>query len=82
MPNLTETERAILDLEAGWWKYPGAKETAIRERFGPVNGYYLRLLALIERPEAMEYAPLAVGRLRRARDRHSGRSVRRRGWGG
>jgi hypothetical protein len=30
---LGERDRAILDFERQWWKYAGAKETAIRESF-------------------------------------------------
>jgi hypothetical protein len=31
---LTDLERAVLDFERSWWKYEGAKDAAIRERFG------------------------------------------------
>jgi hypothetical protein len=31
---LAERDRAILAFERQWWKYAGAKETAIRELFG------------------------------------------------
>jgi len=67
MTNLIDTERAMLDLEGAPWRYGAAKERAIAERFGmePVR-YRQQLAALIRRPEAMEYAPIVVGRLRRA----------------
>lgn len=65
---LPDRDKAILDFEATWWKYKGAKEAAILERFG-IGGtrYYQILSALIDRPEALEYAPLVVNRLRRRR---------------
>jgi len=67
---LTERDRAILDFERTWWTEPGPKDTAIRERF-ELSGtrYYQLLTELIDVPEALEYDPLLVRRLRRARDR-------------
>lgn len=80
---LTDRDRAILDFERSWWSQPGPKETAIRERFelSPTR-YYELLNELLERPEAMEYDPLCVRRLRRLRDRrrrqrYEGRSIER-----
>jgi hypothetical protein len=32
-PSLGERDREILEFERQWWKYAGAKETAIRESF-------------------------------------------------
>lgn len=68
MEQLTEHEQAILDFERQWWRYPGAKETAIRERFdiSPTT-YYSRLNALIDRDEALAADPMNVRRLRRLR---------------
>lgn len=66
---LSERERAILDFERSWWKQPGRKEDAIRDRFGLSAGRYRQLLAaLIDRPGAEEFDPLVIRRLRRARD--------------
>jgi hypothetical protein len=65
---LDETARATLDLEAGWWRYAGTKESAIRERFAEdPPAYYRRLGRLLDDPESMEYAPVLVRRLRRQR---------------
>ena len=65
---LTETEMAVLDFERQWWKYAGAKETAVRERFDmSATRYYQVLNALIERPAALAYDPMLVHRLRRLR---------------
>ena len=67
---LTERDRAILDFERTWWTQPGPKELAIKERFelSPTR-YYQVLNELLDSPEAMEYDPLVVRRLRRFRDR-------------
>ena len=71
-------DRDVLAFERQWWRYGGAKEEAIRERFGlSATRYYQVLNAVIDRPEALATDPLLVRRLRRvrsARQRHrSGR---------
>ena len=69
---LTDTERAILDLEGETFRFAGSKEQAIVERFGMSSTrYYQRLNALLARPEAWEYAPTTVSRLRRVRASHA-----------
>jgi hypothetical protein len=75
MPDLTDNETAILDLERNWWKHAGAKDAVIRERFdvSPTR-YYQVLGALLERPEALAYDPMLVRRLVRLRERR--RAVR------
>jgi len=66
---LTPREQAILDFERSWWTEPGTKETAILERFELSGSRYYRILGeLLETPEAMQYDPLLVRRLRRMRD--------------
>ena len=67
---LKERDQAILDFERTWWTQPGPKEIAIKERFelSPTR-YYQVLNELLDSPEAMEYDPLVVRRLRRFRDR-------------
>lgn len=79
---LSDTERAILELERSWWKYPGAKETAIMERFGlTATRYYMTLNVLLDRPAALAHDPLLVRRLRRLRAaRATQRSVLRLGF--
>jgi hypothetical protein len=80
---LTERDRAILDFERTWWSQPGPKETAIRERFDLSNTRYYELLnEVLEDPDAMDYDPLVVRRLRRLRERRrkqrfEGRSIER-----
>jgi hypothetical protein len=67
---LSDRDRAILDFERSWWTEAGPKDTAIRERF-ELSGtrYYQLLTDLVDDAEALEYDPLLVRRLRRARDR-------------
>jgi Protein of unknown function (DUF3263) len=79
---LAERDREILDFERQWWKYAGAKETAIRESFDmSATRYYQVLNALIDRPEALVEDPLLVRRLRRMRaERQRVRSARRLGF--
>jgi Protein of unknown function (DUF3263) len=67
---LSEQDRAILDLERTWWAEGGSKESAIRTQLGMSPARYYRLVAaLVERREAEAYDPLVVRRLRRLRDR-------------
>jgi len=67
---LSERERAILDYERSWWLEPGPKEAVIRRRLGLSPTRYYRLLAeLAESPDAMDYDPLVVLRIRRERSR-------------
>jgi hypothetical protein len=65
---LTVQEREVLNLERRRWKYPGAKETAIRGRFGWSSARYYQVLhALRDRPAAMAHDPVTVKRLSRLR---------------
>src|SRR3954451_14884520 len=65
-PALSDRDREILEFERQWWKYAGAKETAVREQFDmSATRYYQVLNALIDRPEAME-VDLLVRRRRRS----------------
>ncbi|HEV7212342.1 MAG TPA: DUF3263 domain-containing protein [Blastococcus sp.] len=67
-PELSRREHEMLTFERQWWRRAGAKETAIRDRFGvPPTRYYQVLNALVDRPEALEADPLLVQRLRRLR---------------
>ena len=65
---LSRREHEMLAFERQWWRRPGAKETAIRDRFGLApTRYYQVLNALVDRPAALEADPLLVRRLRRLR---------------
>lgn len=67
---LTARDMAILDFERSWWDRPGSKADAIRELFelSPTR-YYGLIGEILADPEAIEYDPLLVRRLKRDRDR-------------
>jgi len=67
---LSEREKAVLDFERSWWTFDQPKDSLIRERFQCVEqAYYQELNSVLEQPEAIDYDPLGVRRLRRLRDR-------------
>ena len=76
---LSERDRAVLGFERQWWKYSGAKEAAIRELFDmSATRYYQLINSLIDTPEALEFDPMLVKRLRRMRSsRQASRSANR-----
>lgn len=78
---LTDLEQQILTFEHQTWRYAGAKEAAIRDRFGlSATRYYQLLSTLIDRPDALAHDPLTVRRLQRLRDaRRQARTSRRTG---
>jgi hypothetical protein len=80
--SLSDRDSRILEFERQWWKYAGAKETAVREHFDMSSTRYYQVLnALIDRPEALAHDPLLVRRLRRLRaTRQRARSARRLGF--
>ena len=66
---LSELETRILEFEGTWWKFAGAKESAIKELFDlSAPRYYQILNDLIDRQDALEASPMLVKRLRRLRD--------------
>ena len=75
---LGDLEVRILDFERSWWRYAGAKESAIKELFDmSAPRYYQLLNDLIDREEALLASPMLVKRLRRLRAaRMSARSSR------
>ena len=67
--SLTQLESKILEFEGQWWKFAGAKESAIKELFGMTPPAYYQLLNnLIDRDDALLAAPMLVKRLRRLRE--------------
>jgi hypothetical protein len=76
---LSERDRGILEFERQWWTYAGAKEQAIRELFDMSSTRYYQVInALIDTPEALEFDPMLVKRLRRMRaSRQQARSANR-----
>jgi hypothetical protein len=66
---LSDLETRILDFERSWWRYAGAKESAIKELFDLTPARYYQLLNdLIDRDDALAAAPILVKRLRRLRE--------------
>ena len=80
--DLSRRDGEILEFERQWWKYAGAKEQAVREKFDMSSTRYYQVLnALIDKPEALAADPLLVRRLRRLRaSRQRQRSARRLGF--
>jgi hypothetical protein len=75
---LTARDRRILDFEQHAPSVAARKEAAIRSELGLTGPRYQQLLgSLIEKPGALAYAPMLVGRLLRLRDaRAHARSAR------
>ena len=66
---LSDLEARILEFEGTWWKFAGAKESAIKELFDlSAPRYYQLLNDLIDREDALVAAPMLVKRLRRLRE--------------
>ncbi len=76
--SLSDLENQILDFEKNWWRFAGAKESAIKELFNlSAPGYYQLLNDLIDRGDALAASPMLVKRLRRLREaRMSARTSR------
>jgi hypothetical protein len=77
-PSLSDLEFRILEFERSWWRFAGAKESAIKDLFDlSAPRYYQILNDLIDRPDALEASPMLVKRLRRLREaRTSARTTR------
>lgn len=75
---LTDLESRILDFERNWWRFAGAKESAIKDLFDLTAARYYQLLNdLIDREDALAASPMLVKRLRRLREaRMQARSAR------
>ena len=66
---LADLETRILEFERNWWRFAGAKETAIKDLFDMTAPRYYQLLNdLIDRDDALEASPMLVKRLRRLRE--------------
>ena len=69
---LSERERALLDFEQRAPASPGQKEAAVRRELGLTTARYQQMLgSLLDRPAALAYSPMLVGRLLRLRDERS-----------
>ncbi|WP_151530173.1 MULTISPECIES: DUF3263 domain-containing protein [Corynebacterium] len=71
MSQLSEHDKAILELEKKRFVQAGRKEEAIRSLGTTPVRYYQRLNELIDLPLAAEREPLLIARLRRLRERRS-----------
>ena len=78
---LSDRDRAILDCAVAPYAFDGVREQDIRDRFDMSATRFWQIVgALLENPDALEYAPALVNRLRRVRDqRRHDRSARRLG---
>lgn len=64
-PELTVVERDVLDMAGFTFHHPGSIDAAAREWLGVTATRYHQVLGgLIDRPEALAYAPMTVKRLR------------------
>jgi Protein of unknown function (DUF3263) len=76
---LGEKDKEVLAFELQWWRDAGAKEEAIRRRFGVgPTAYYQLLSRLLDDPAAIAYDPMLVKRLQRQRASRRRRRPRRR----
>lgn len=65
---LTAIEHEILKIESQQWRYPGNKETAIRERLDmSTTRFYQALNRLLDREDVLAHDPILVKRLRMRR---------------
>ena len=65
---LSADDRALLAFECTWWIDQGLKTDRIRTELGISSStYYKRLNELIDSPDALEFDPLLIRRLRRRR---------------
>lgn len=70
---LTDEDIEVLSFEKQHFRYAGAKDSAIRDRFGNVTHYYQRLNSLLDHPSAWQREPMLLQRLdarRTTRRRH------------
>ena len=76
---MSDRDHKILAFERQWWKYAGAKESAISEHLGmSATRYYQVLNQLLDDEAALAADPMLIKRLRRQRDaRQRERSARR-----
>lgn len=75
---LTERDRLVLDIAAKQYRHQASRETAIRVDLDLSWTQYNQILnQLIDRPEALAYAPGLVRRLQRIRGRRRSQHVAR-----
>ena len=80
MPALSDGDRRVLAFERGTWRTVGAKEQGIAETLGMSSTRYYQVLnELIDKPEALQFDPSLVKRLRAQRARRAALRSPRRG---
>lgn len=66
---LSDQERAALDFAGLTWRSRGLQEQEVRRRFDmSATRFWQVVNGLLDRPEALAYAPTTVRRLQRLRD--------------
>ncbi len=77
---LSERDRRVLDFEERLWQLDASKQSGIRTQLGmSVTRYSQILRRVVDEPEALEYSPLLVRRLRKRRDAYQARRDTRAG---
>ena len=72
MPALSERDMRVLAFERRTWRTAGAKEQDISDALGmSATRYYQVLNELIDMPEALQFDPSLVKRLRAQRSRRA-----------
>ncbi|MEU8481509.1 DUF3263 domain-containing protein [Streptomyces hygroscopicus] len=67
--DLSERDRAIINLAARGFRSPGARDRAIREQLGLTPTRYFQLLnGLLNDVRALAHDPVTINRLRRIRE--------------
>lgn len=77
MTELSDDDKAMLDLAFAHYAHGGAREAAVRERWGISSvRYWQRVDWLLEQPDALAYDPINTRRLLRLREaRRAARSA-------
>lgn len=79
LPELSDRDRTVIEVERERWKYAAAKDTAVLELLDLTPIRYAQVLnSLLDNPAAEAHDPVTVRRLRRLRDARSGYRVARR----
>lgn len=74
---LTDRERAVLDIAQRQYRYDASRDQAARDELGISAPQFSQILnALLDRPAAMAYAPNYVKRMRRRREETHSRTAR------
>ena len=65
---MTDEDRRLLDMAGQRWNHAGNHADAVRTEFGmSVTRFWQKVSRLLDDPDALEYSPQTVYRLRRLR---------------